>query len=255
MTAEIDNLIETRPHLREPLEFYARWQQFHEEAALHLPAERSSISPEDSRAYPRDEVAAVFHSFTSIFGLSRQELEPLERALEAGKVDFMRLPFDNYPAISLPCDEEERNAVLFLISRPYFLALGSISPQNGNRWKEGRCPLCSARPALSSISGGPQRLLHCSYCCTAGPYNYLGCPNCGNGDTSKLGTLASEDEPGYRIATCDECRSYVKVVDGAILKDLTTDLADMTSLPFDIVAQKKGYERSAPNPIGLKKME
>jgi len=63
----------------------------------------------------------------------------------------------------------------------------------------------------------------------------------------------SEDEPGFRIATCDECRTYIKVVESPVLKEMTLDLADMVSLPLDIVAQEKGYLRPAPNPISLKK--
>ena len=31
-------------------------------------------------------------------------------------------------------------------------------------------------------------------------------------------------------------------------------LADLASLPLDIVAQGKGFARTAPNPIGLKKI-
>ena len=65
----------------------------------------------------------------------------------------------------------------------------------------------------------------------------------------------SEDEPGFRIATCDECQTYVKIVESPVLNEMGVDLADLASLPLDIVAQEKGYGRMAPNPIGLKKME
>ena len=64
-----------------------------------------------------------------------------------------------------------------------------------------------------------------------------------------------EEEPGFRVSTCDECRTYVKIVENSVLKEMTADLADMASLPLDIVAQEKGYARRAPNPIGLKRME
>jgi len=35
---------------------------------------------------------------------------------------------------------------------------------------------------------------------------------------------------------------------------MTSDLADLISLPLDIVIQEKGYKRSSPNPIGMVKM-
>ena len=53
------------------------------------------------------------------------------------------------------------------------------------------------------------------------------------------------------MATCDACHTYVKVVDSSLLKAMTPDLADLASLPLDIVAQEKDYVRRAPNPIGM----
>ncbi|MBU4395565.1 MAG: formate dehydrogenase accessory protein FdhE, partial [Proteobacteria bacterium] len=187
--------------------------------------------------------------------LSGEDFEPLCRALEAGEIDFMRFPLDEFPAFSsLACSEDELTSILFLFSRPYFMALREAYPLDGSQWENGRCPLCSARAALSSIVEGPLRRLHCSFCGTSGPYRFIGCPNCETVDATQLNTIMSEDEPGFRIATCDECRTYIKVVESPVLKEMTLDLADMVSLPLDIVAQEKGYLRPAPNPISLKKM-
>lgn len=255
MNPDIQALIEERPHLRDPLEFYAKWQHFREEAAKLFPRERSAISLEDSRTYSRENGVRVFQLFVSTFDLSPEELEPLKRALEAGEIDFLRLPFGEIPDIKLPISDSELHTILFLLSRPYFLELQKIAPQDGIQWKSGRCPLCSARPALSSITEGPKRLLHCSYCSTSGPYRFIGCPNCGNQDTSKLNTLAADNEPGIRLSTCDACETYVKIVEGQTLERMSADLVDMATLPLDIVAQKQHYMRTVPNPIGFKKME
>ncbi len=256
MTIDVQALIEQRPHLKDPLELYARWQGFHHEAAGLLPKERSALSTEDSKAYPRESAGPVFQLFVSIFDLPREELVPLGRALEDGDIDFMRLPLNELPALSPPYAEEELATILFLLSRPYFLALREAFPLDGNQWEEGRCPLCSARPALASILEGPKRRLHCSFCGTSGPTpRFIGCPNCGTVDASRLNTIMSEDEPGFRVVTCDECQTYVKVVESPILGEMGVDLADLASLPLDIVAQGKGFVRMAPNPIGLKKME
>lgn len=255
MTIDIQALIEQRPHLKDPLELYGKWQRFHQEAAELLPKVRSAMTPTDSKAYPREAAGRIFRSFVSIFGLPEEEFEPLCRALEEGDIDFMRLPLDEIPALSaLSCSEEELAGILFLLCRPYFLALRETFPLDGSQWENGRCPLCSAPAALSSIVEGPQRNLHCSFCGTSGPYRFIGCPNCETIDTAKLNTIVSEDEPGFRIATCDECHTYVKVVETPILNEMTADLADMASLPLDIVAQGKGYMRMAPNPISLKKV-
>lgn len=255
MTIDIQALIEQRPHLKDPLELYAKWQRFHREVTELLPKLRSALSPEDAKAYPRESTGAIFQLFVSIFGLPHEEFEPLRQALDNGDVDFMRIPLDEVPALSsLQCTEEELAGILFLLSRPYFLALRETFPLDGSQWENGRCPLCSARTALASIVEGPERRLHCSFCGTTGSYRFIGCPNCGNADAAKLNTITSADEPGFRITTCEECKSYVKVVETSILNEMAIDLADMASLPLDIVTQEKGYVRMAPNPISLKRM-
>ncbi len=256
MTIDIQTLIEKRPHLKDPLELYAKWQRFQQEAAPLLPKVRSAMAPEDAKAYPRGVAGAVFDLFVSTFGLPAEKFAPLRQALEEGKIDFMRLPLDETPELpDLPHSREELAGLLFLLSRPYFLSLRETFPLDGSEWKDGRCPLCSAKPALTSVIDGPKRQLHCSFCGTTGPYRFIGCPGCGNVDSEKLNTIMSDDEPGFRIATCETCRTYVKVVEGEMLQGLTMDQADLASLPLDIVAQGKGYERLTPNPISLKKME
>jgi FdhE protein len=256
MTTDIQTLIEQRPHLKDPLELYGRWQRFHLEAADMLPTVRSAMSPVDSKAYPREIAVQIFHLFASIFELPTAEFEQLSHALENGEIDFMRLPLGELPDLTdLSCSDEELAKVLFLLSRPYFLALRQAFPLDGSEWVGGRCPLCSAQAALSTIVEGPKRLLHCSFCGTAGPYRFIACPNCENVETANLNTIVSEDEPGFRVATCDACHSYVKVFENSILSEMALDLADLASLPLDIIAQGKGYNRLAPNPISLKKME
>lgn len=256
MTIDIPALIEQRPHLKDPLELYGKWQRFQQEAVELLPKVQPSLSSADANAYPRESVRAVFQLFTSIFGLPGEPLEPLCRALEDGEIDFMQFPQGEFPTLAdLPYGKEELAGLLFLFSRPYFLALRETFPFDGNHWENGRCPLCSAQAALTSIVEGPKRNLHCSFCNTSGPYRFIGCPSCGSEDAAQFNTIVSEDEPGFRVVTCDACRTYVKVIESPVLAKMTVDLADLASLPLDIVAQGKGYSRPAPNPISLKKID
>ena len=255
MTTDIQALIDKRPHLREPLEFYARWQRFSREAAEILPKGRAGIAPEDAQAYPRDCAGPVCELFASIFDLPAEGLEPLRQAMAEGTVDFMQLPTSEGREQSQPAADAGPTQALFLLSRPYFQQLRAGFPLDGGQWEEGRCPLCSAKPALASIVEGPQRLLHCSFCGTVGQYRFIGCPGCGETDPAQLGTILSDDEPGFRVATCDTCKTYLKVVESSVLKQMTMDQADLVSLPLDMVAQKKGFARMAPNPIGLKSLE
>lgn len=255
MTIDIQALIDKRPHLKEPLELYAKWQRFSQEVSELLPKVESAASLEQSKAYPRESAGAIFKIFFSIFNLPGDKFAPLCTALENGELDFLQFPQDEYPAIdSLPVSDEELSGILYLFSRPYFQALRDIFPLDGAQWEDGKCPLCSAQTALSSIEEGPKRNLHCSFCGTVGTYRFIGCPHCGSVDPDKLNTIVSDDEPGFRVVTCEECHTYVKVMETSILKNMTLDLADMVSLPMDIVAQEKGYTRQVPNPISLKRI-
>ena len=249
MTIDIQPLIAERPHLKDPFEFYAKCQRFLGQAAALLP--KRGAAPDNARAYPPVSAVPLLRAFASVFDLAPDSLSPLGLALQAGKIDFLRLPLGEVPALPLAYPDEELAALLFLLSRPFFLGLHAICVLDGREWEGGRCPLCSARPALSSIVDGPRRQLHCSWCGTTGPYRFIGCPNCGSEDANTLGTLAAEGEAGFRVATCDACQTYVKVVDDRVRAEMTTDLADLASLPLDIVTQEKGYLRRAPNPIGL----
>jgi FdhE protein len=255
MTIDVQKLIEERPHLKDPLQLYGRWQRFQEAVAACLPKERSALSAEEAKTYPRAKTDEIFQLFVNIFELPAEDFAPLQQALENGDVDFMRLPLGEVPAISaLACADEELARLLFLFARPYFQQLRNSYPLDGSQWDNGRCPLCSAPTALASIVEGPKRHLHCSFCGTVGTYRFTGCPNCGSNDSTQLTTIESEDEPGCRVITCDGCRTYVKVIEHPLLKKMGIDLADMASLPLDIVAQEKGFTRTVPNPISLKKM-
>lgn len=255
MNASTQSLIDQRPYLKDPLEFYNKFEQFLLKVNELMQKEKRNPSAAGSQAYPEKAAGEIFQLFISTFDLPEEGLEPLRIALESGDIDFMRFPLDEYPDLSLPLDQEQQESILFLLSRPFFLALREACSLEDSKWQNGRCPVCSARASLASAIEGPRRELHCSYCGTVGSYRYLGCPSCGTNDTSKLNILMPEEEPGFRISTCDDCQSYIKIVEGPILDNMTMDQADLVSLPLDIIAQERGYVRNSPNPIGLKKID
>jgi FdhE protein len=254
MEKDLQELIEKKPHLKDPLALYEKVQQFCREAADIIPSNGSSLLAVESRAYPAAAAEPIIRRFSAIFGMPDGALAPLKQAMEVGDIDFTRLPLHEVPAFSLPYPEEDLTTLLFLLSRPYFITLREACKLDHRFWDEGRCPVCAARPALSSITEEPRRQMHCSYCGTVGYFTFIGCPVCRASDVSKLGTLIPEDEEGFRVVTCDACGSYIKTVEARMLARMSPDLADIVSLPLDIIAQGKGYVRHAPNPIGLKKM-
>ena len=65
MTSNIQKLIEQRPHLKDPFEFYAKWQRFQHEADEIMPANRTGLVPAESKAYPQNSAGPVFRSFAA----------------------------------------------------------------------------------------------------------------------------------------------------------------------------------------------
>lgn len=245
----IEELIAKKPHLEDPLRFYERSLQFTDGVrALGMPS-RPGLN-----AYPPVFIGRIVERFLSVFDLPEGSLSPLKQALELGEIDFTRLPLLEVPAFSLPYAEDDLTMLLFLLSRPYFFGMHDVLSYDDRLWEEGRCPVCSARPALSSISPEGRQQLYCSFCGTKGQYDAIGCHVCHNQDPARLDTIVFENEAEFKVRACNACRSYVKIVDRALLDRMTPDLADLISLPLDIVVQEKGYKRPSPNAIGMVRM-
>jgi FdhE protein len=157
------------------------------------------------------------------------------------------------PSFSLPYHEDELTMILFLVSKPYFLKLKGLFDVDNIFWQEGRCPICNSMPSMASIDTDGKKHLYCSFCDNTGYYKRIGCPICLNDDTSRINIITAEGEDGFRIDTCDACNSYLKTLEIGLLNNFTPDIADLISLPLDIIAQGKGYKRNSPNPLGMMK--
>jgi FdhE protein len=245
----IEELIAKKPHLEDPLRFYAKSLQFTDGVRALGMAWRPGLN-----AYPPVFIGRIVERFMSVFDLPEGSLSPLKQALELGEIDFTRLPLLEAPAFSLPYAEDDLTMLLFLLSRPYFFGRNDVLSYDDRLWEEGRCPVCSARPALSSLSPKGHQQLYCSFCGTKGQYDAIGCHVCHNQDPARLETIEFENEAEFRVRACNACRSYVKIADRALLERMTPDLADLISLPLDIVVQEKGYKRPSPNAIGMVRM-
>jgi FdhE protein len=250
MKAIIEDLILKKPHLADPLRFYAKVMKF------MASVKEFPIAPQPGQtAYPPGLAARVADSLSEALGLPEGALSPLREALERGNVDFTKLPLGESPAFPLPYGEDDLAMLLFLASRPYFLAKCDACGPGANRtWEEGKCPVCNARPVLSSLSADGRRQLHCSFCGTVGDANRDQCPSCLTLDPGSLKTYAFKGEEGFSVLVCDACKSYAKTIDADLLSTMSPDLADLMSLPLDIVMQQKGFKRRSPNPLGMVNM-
>lgn len=112
------------------------------------------------------------------------------------------------------------------------------------RWLHGYCPICGSWPALGEFRGLEQvRFLRCGLCAMAWEFPRLKCPYCGNDDHRQLGFLQQDGEEGkWRIATCDMCRGYVKIL--ATMTPLAPArllVLEVAILPLDLIAADRGY--------------
>jgi len=118
------------------------------------------------------------------------------------------------------------------------------------------CPVCGTRPVASIIRiGGAQaslRYLVCALCHTEWNMARVKCSSC---ETDKgvhyLSLAADESADGTQAAvkaeTCDECKTYLKIVnqDKDAFVDPVAD--DLATLALDLLVDEQGFARSGPN--------
>ena len=169
------------------------------------------------------------------------EAETLANAFLRGKLD----PADAGPAFWIA-------AAL----QVYFTCLAARLTAEALRLLEqrGLCPCCGSTPSAGIVRVSGQtpgaRYLHCSLCSTAWHHTRAVCITCGGSRTLALRGIDG-DAGVVKAETCDECRTYAKVLYEA--KDTGVDAYadDLASLALDVVVCEAGWARHAPNPLVL----
>ncbi|GAB4388681.1 MAG: formate dehydrogenase accessory protein FdhE [Thermodesulfovibrionales bacterium] len=244
-----------RPYLEDVAALYEKVLEFDRVGLRH---DYCGVA-ETPRHYVAEDIDGVVGEFARIFALSEETAQSLRESIRSGALDFTRLVEEGSPLEGglMPGGEEEEEQVvsfLYIISRPYFRAIRKCVDADGIYWEEGRCPVCNSRPALSILDKNDARRYFCSFCGTVGPYKRIGCPLCGNEKAEKIDIIYSEDDRAARIDACQACMGYVKTVEAAQLSENTMEELDLISLPFDIIAQGRGFSRKAPNPVGMRRI-
>jgi hypothetical protein len=160
---------------------------------------------------------------------------------------------------------------------PLLEALGPAAAEacTGPR-DQHHCPGCGGPPQLSwymasgeSLVTGRRHLL-CARCGNSWPYARLGCAACGESAGGHLPVfgeahpsqsdlvvrgLAADDEsltfPHLRVEACDMCHRYLIGVDlGRDARALPV-VDELASLPLDLYAKERGYQKVVPNLMGF----
>lgn len=246
----IEDLKKIKPHLTEPLNLYEKVLSF-ENKMKGLIAGRINTN---EGYYPADIVDLMIDEFSLVFDISAEVLSPVKEAMRFKQIDFLRLPMNELPSFTLPYLEEDVKEILFLLSKPLFIQMRESTTVAYRLTGQGRCPVCRSTPSLSSIQENEEKIYYCSYCGFKGQWNRIGCPACLNKKGEEIEIITAEQEKGLRLELCLLCKNYIKTFQRTLFNEYSPDLIDIMSLPLDIIAQSKGFTRTSPNPIGMKRI-
>lgn len=120
--------------------------------------------------------------------------------------------------------------------------------------QRGLCPCCGSTPGAGLITAGGQtpgaRYLHCSLCSTAWNHVRAQCITCGESRSVALEGIEG-DAGVVKAETCNDCRTYAKMI--YLARDTAADPVadDLASLGLDMLVAEAGWSRHAPNPLLL----
>jgi FdhE protein len=132
-------------------------------------------------------------------------------------------------------------------------AAGLIQPRGGEAPDQaGVCPVCGSPPVASLIhstgSLAGSRFLVCSLCATEWHLVRIKCANCHS--TKGISYLEIEGAGGMvKAETCEECRTYTKIVYSEKAPGADAFADDLASLGLDLLVGEAGWHRAAPNPF------
>ena len=122
----------------------------------------------------------------------------------------------------------------------------------------GVCPLCGSLPVASIVlaqsSYQGYRYLHCALCATEWHMVRVQCSHCGAvgkdiGYHIAENATHAQDASAVRAETCDQCRSYRKIVYQEKDPDVEPLADDLASLALDLLLGEQGYHRASGNPL------
>ena len=101
--------------------------------------------------------------------------------------------------------------------------------------------------ALREEGQGARRSLLCALCFHEWDYLRIQCPSCEENRFDALPVYTPDAPANARIDACDSCRTYIKTID--LSKDglAVPTVDDLASLPLDLWARERGYQRLYPN--------
>jgi FdhE protein len=184
----------------------------------------------------RQESAAAFEKTRALLTSDGDQMASIVGAyLTEGRVQLAERQADI---------EEILPFVLIHALHPYVHAFASVVAPliDDERWYQRLCPVCRGEPDFGFLEEevGGLRLL-CYRCDVVWMYKRGECTFCGNSEKETFAYYPSKDDV-YRLYVCDDCRRYLKVLDGRRTSaGSLLPIQRILTIGMDISARQQGY--------------
>ncbi|MBO0709648.1 MAG: formate dehydrogenase accessory protein FdhE [Acetobacteraceae bacterium] len=264
--ARLEAVLSGHP-MQDWLQFLARLMRAQHTVAVSLPAspdpDRISqglgtrMPPLAADGYRRDPawreaLAGLLDAFgdTAMPQPARQAMEDLRGRDAQAKEDLAEAFLRGLLNIA------DAGAALYVAAalQVHFTSLAACLPQSLVPLlpERGLCPCCGSTPVAGVVTAtGPAppgtRYLHCSLCATAWNHVRAICITCGRSQTLALRGIEG-DTGAVKAETCDDCRTYAKMLYQARDTQVDPFADDLATLGLDLLVSQAGWSRHAPNP-------
>ncbi len=124
---------------------------------------------------------------------------------------------------------------------------------DANVWLKGTCPVCGGEPLMGRLDNDTgKKYLQCYLCRTNWEFGRIECAFCDTKDQEKLRYFYDEEDTVHRVEVCDNCKSYLKIVDTRdMIDDVVLIVENLTTLHLDLVAKREGFKRDTNKLFGI----
>ncbi|CAM5483211.1 FdhE protein [Aquamicrobium terrae] len=212
------------------------------------PIDRAKAADDDSLAATFDRLFAEAEMIEKPQGAA-SALASVAAAHRAGRRDMANAVFSGL----LPPDAVAEHIYVWAALQVHFARLASgLDPKAVKPVADGICPACGSLPSISMVVDwtGAHGARFCvrSLCSTMWHYVRIKCVCCGS--TKGIGYKEVEDGGGaVKAETCDECRSWLKIIYQKNSPGADPVADDVASLGMDMLMRAEPYRRGGFAPL------
>lgn len=211
---------------------------------------REDLADEPAASAALDALAARLTG-AAMPDLARSALERAKAANEEGRRTMFAAVLADAVPVEAVAEHIFAAAALQVVAARRVAQLDPLLPQPV---ADGVCPCCGGPPVTSSVVADLEvegvRYVQCSLCAAQWNHVRVKCVSCGS--TKGIAYQAIEGVADtIKAETCDECRTYVKILNRRKDTELEPVADDVASLGLDLLVIEAGWKRAGVNPFLL----